>query len=76
VGNSIVRTLVPWLVALLGPQALAVAGIGEADLSAVLTVLIGAAYYVVVRLVESVWPSAGWLLGSAVQPEYPAKHAA
>jgi hypothetical protein len=67
---SIVRTVVPWLVALIGPWLLQNVGVSVEDLSAVLTVAVGAVYYVLVRLLERVLPGAGWLLGWARQPAY------
>jgi hypothetical protein len=74
--TSITRTVVPWLVALIGPWLLQFAGVGENDLSAVLTVLIGAVYYVAVRLLEQRWPSVGVLLGRKGAPAYAARHEA
>jgi hypothetical protein len=69
-GPSLVRTLVPFLVALLGPKALEWFGIGADDLSAALTVAVGGVYYAVVRVAETYLPKAGLLLGWAKQPSY------
>lgn len=68
--TSILRTLVPWLVALLGPAALNWLGLTEATLSGVLTVGIGAIYYLIVRLLEQVHPKFGVLLGVPAEPTY------
>lgn len=73
--DSIIRTLVPWLVALVGPWVLARAGVTPADLTAVLTVVVGAVYYVGARLLEQVWPSARFLLGGPPAPSYVGRHA-
>ena len=70
---SAVRTLVPFLVALVAPWALAHLGVGTDQLSAAVTVLLGAIYYLAVRVVEHYWPAAGWLLGIPTAPTYPPK---
>lgn len=72
---SLIRTVVPFLVALAGPWALRYLGVTEADLSNVLTVALGAVYYVAVRALEQYAPQFGWLLGVAKTPSYEAKHA-
>lgn len=69
---SIVRTLVPFLVALVGPWVASNLGVGQDDLSNVLTVLVGAGYYVAARLAEKyLGGQFGWLLGHPAQPVYP-----
>jgi hypothetical protein len=73
---SIVRTIVPFLVALVGPWVAARLGVGADDLSNVLTVAIGGVYYFVVRLAEQWLPQFGWLLGVARAPQYEAAKAA
>ena len=77
--TSVVRTIVPFLVALLGPKAAAWFGIDASQLDATLTVLVGGVYYAVIRLLELYVPQFGWLLGIARPPAYDgatAKHAA
>ena len=51
------------------------AGVTPADLTAVLTVVVGAVYYVGARLLEQVWPSARFLLGGPPAPSYVGRHA-
>lgn len=66
---STVRTLVPIVVTLLvgwGFSETALTG----PVTAVLTLLVTAAYYVVVRLLEQHWDQIGWLLGYPKQPVY------
>lgn len=67
---SILRTLVPWIVATVGPLATQYLNWTPENLSAVATLVIGAVYYVAVRLLEQVSPKFGWLLGAPVQPQY------
>lgn len=68
---SIIRTLVPFLVALVGPWVASNLGIGNDDLSNVLTVLVGGVYYVAARLAERyLGDQFGWLLGHPAQPLY------
>lgn len=76
--NSIIRTVVPVLAGLLITLALK-AGIHlESDaVTSLVTSLVTAAYYVVVRLLERyVSPKLGWLLGMATEPDYKGEHAA
>lgn len=68
--TSITRTLVPMLVALLGPWVAQYLGVGDNDLGTVLTIVIAAAYYVLARLLEQYVPAAGWLLGVPKAPTY------
>ena len=70
IGPSIIRTIVPYLVALIGPWVLRNLGVDEAHLSAGLTILVGALLYVAARLLEQVAPRFGWLLGWPAQPTY------
>ncbi len=73
--TSIVRTAVPYLVGLLVTLA-AKAGLDLDDatlqsIGALLTVVIGTAYYAVVRELETRFsPAWGWLLGRAKAPAY------
>jgi hypothetical protein len=78
--TSLVRTLVPfvvgWLLSLplAGPvlDALDVSGDqARGKLAAALTVLLGAAWYALARLIEHRWPKAGVLLGVPTSPVYP-----
>lgn len=70
---SIIRTIVPFLVALVGPWVASNLGVGEDDLSNVATVVAGAVYYVIARLAERYFgPQLGWLLGHPAAPTYPA----
>lgn len=72
---SLIRTVVPFLVALAGPWALRYLGVTEADLSNVLTVVVGAGYYAVARLLEQYGGARfGLLLGHPSAPSYDAKH--
>lgn len=71
---SIVRTVVPYLIGLIG-SFLAARGLGldenaKANLTGLLTFGIGSIYYVVVRAVEKSNPSAGWFLGVPKAPVY------
>jgi hypothetical protein len=68
--TSIVRTLVPLLVGFAGPWVTNWLGWTDAELTSVLTVVVSGLYYLVVRLLEQVWPGVGVLLGVAVQPTY------
>lgn len=66
---SLKRTLVPILVgsisaSFLGPY------IDQAVIQSFVSGLISAVYYTAVRLIETLWPEAGILLGSKVQPAY------
>ena len=74
--TSITRTLVPFLVALIGPWVLSHLGVGEEALTSWLTVVLGAIYYVAVRALEERWPQAGWLLGAPGAPTYDGRHEA
>lgn len=73
--TSIVRTVVPWLVGLIGSWAAVHLGVTEDQLTAVLTVVLGAAYYAAARVLEERWPQAGWLLGQPGAPSYEPRHA-
>lgn len=68
--SSIVRTFVPWVVAYLLPLAGKYLGLTEDQLSTLVTLLLGAAYYLLVRLLERWVPQASILLGSRRQPIY------
>jgi hypothetical protein len=75
-GPSLIRTLVPVLVTLLGPWAARWLGIEATQLEQALSVALGAAYYLLVRLLEQRLPRMGWLLGYPQQPTYEPRHAA
>lgn len=73
-GPATTRTLVPIVVAAI-VNALATIGFsltedGEKILASVVAAAIGLAYYVLARIVESVYPAAGFLLGNPKKPEY------
>ncbi len=69
---SLVRTGVPlgvgWLIGVgLLPQS-------ASDTATItFTALITAGYYLLVRLLEQLWPKFGWLLGSPRKPAYPGR---
>lgn len=68
---SLIRTFVPWLVALAGPAAARWLGWTDADLTTAATMLVSGAYYLVARLAEEhLSPRFGWLLGVAKAPVY------
>jgi hypothetical protein len=67
---SLIRTIVPLLVAWAGPLLTAWAGWTPDQVSRVATLLVAGGYYLAVRLLEQYVPQAGWLLGLARQPEY------
>ena len=74
---SIVRTAVPYgvgaLLAWLGRKyGLVLSEDASANAMALAGAVAGAAYYSLVRLVETKWPAVGVLLGWKVQPQYPA----
>lgn len=73
--DSLVRTYLPYVVgAIIG--LLVAAGIPldpevETQLTVLLTLVAGAIYYLLARVVERAWPHLfGWVLGSSKQPEY------
>ena len=66
---SIVRTLVPLIVSVLVGWGLADTNLTD-PVTAVLTILVTALYYIVVRLLEQHWSKIGWLLGYPSQPVY------
>lgn len=77
--DSVIRTTIPLLVGLLISGLIAIgwhpSDTDQANLaaqvSAVLTVVITALYYAIVRILEThVSPKFGWLLGLAKQPDY------
>lgn len=69
---SLVRTLVPWVVATVGPWAARWLGLTDEQLSAGATVAAGAVYYLLSRCLET-WGGErfGWLLGVPARPAYP-----
>jgi hypothetical protein len=74
-GPSLIRTAVPLLVTLLGPYAARWLGWDAGQLEQFLGVVLGAVYYLAVRLAERRWPAAGVLLGVPRAPVYAARHA-
>lgn len=76
-GPAVVRTVVPLLVSVIA-SGFARAGLDIDDatrsaLVSLVSLLVGAGYYVLVRELERRWPRAGWLLGSPHAPVYPSK---
>lgn len=73
---SIVRTAVPYIigyvVTLFGTIGINLSPDFKANLSAILTFVIGTIYYIVVRQLEKKYPKLGILLGIPVQPSYSA----
>lgn len=71
VSASIIRTLTPLVVGLIlsvvGSEA---ADIDPGTLTACVSTLLTAAYYIFVRLLEKRWPKAGFLLLLPVRPRY------
>lgn len=69
---SVVRTVVPLAVGYITGWPIAGAlGLEEAEITPLVTVIIVAVYYIVVRLIETyVLPKAGWLLGWGSAPVY------
>lgn len=70
---SVLRTVVPLLVGYFAAWPVAGwFGLQDDQVTALVTVLVTAAYYLLVRVVETyVEPNAGWLLGWAGRPVYP-----
>jgi hypothetical protein len=68
--TSIVRTLVPFLVALVGPWLTDQLGLTDDEISSVSAIATGAAYYLLARLLEQFHPKLGFLLGAPKQPVY------
>lgn len=69
---SVVRSLTPIVVAYLAGFPVAkLLGLDDDHVTALVTSVLYAAYYLGVRLIEQyVWPRAGWLLGWASAPVY------
>ena len=71
---SLIRTWVPYgvgaVLAWLASLGLNFGAEAEVGLIALLTALLGAAYYAIVRPLEARWPVFGWLLGLPTQPAY------
>lgn len=72
--DRIIKTIVPFVVGWV-VSVLAVAGVNvpaefATDVTNVLTLLVGAVYYVAVVLLTKKWPVAEILLGSPKKPEY------
>lgn len=69
---SVLRTVVPYGVGLLLTWLATKTGVTLPDepTKTVITGLVAAGYYALVRVVEAKWSVAGWLLGYAVQPTY------
>lgn len=72
--RSLIRTGVPYIVGALlswlAAQGIPIPPEGEAGLIAFLTVLFGGVYHLVIRALESRWPSLGIFLGATGSPSY------
>lgn len=72
--TSYIRTFTPYaisaLVSFLATKGLNVPTDLQDATTALLTVLLGTLYYIIVRKLESKWPKLGILLGVASQPRY------
>lgn len=68
--TSIIRTLVPLIVGVLGPQAAQWFGWTDETTTGIVTAVVAGVYYLLVRALEQVWPAAGILLGVPSQPVY------
>jgi hypothetical protein len=68
---SILRTLVPLIVGYFAAWPAAKwLGLTDEQVTSLITAVITAAYYLLVRALEQVAPQFGWLLGWAAPPEY------
>lgn len=67
---SVVRTLVPIVIALVVRVGFSETAIDNDWLERALTVLVTMGYYVVARVLERNWSKLGWLLGYPAQPVY------
>lgn len=71
IGASIVRTVTPIIIGvILAVIGTDVAGVDEASLTPVISALLAALWHALVRVLESKWPSMGWLLGLPKKPVY------
>lgn len=72
--TSTIRTVVPVIVGavvgFLASKGIDIDQSAVAGLTAFLSGLFTAVYYVVVRFVETKYPKAGWLLGTPKKPSY------
>lgn len=72
--DSIIRTVTPlivgWLLSVLALINVEVTPDTRASLIGLVTAVLSALYYIVVRWAEQRWPGLGWLLGKPVQPVY------
>lgn len=68
---SILRTLTPILVGYFAAWPVAKAlGLTDDQITSLITAVVTAAYYLLVRLLEQFAPQFGWLLGYASPPQY------
>lgn len=76
--TAVVRTVVPYVVGFLASLgAIKGLGVSNADLTALITLVVGALYHAGASWLEKhVDPRFGWLLGSASAPIYVPKHVA
>lgn len=75
---SILRTLVPILVGYFAAWPVAtILGLSDDQVTSLITAVITALYYLVIRALEQWLPEFGWLIGWASPPRYlPPAHAA
>lgn len=67
---SIVRTLIPVIVALAVRVGFSKTGIDEVWVERALTLVVTMGYYIAVRVLERNWSKIGWLLGYPTAPVY------
>lgn len=66
---SVVRTVVPLVISVLVGWGFTETSL-DGPVTAVLTVVVTALYYVIIRVLERYWDKIGWLLGYPSQPVY------
>lgn len=75
---ALVRTVVPmavgFVLAFLASHNVHASAEFTQNLTGLLTVVLGAAYYTLAHLLQSRWPLAGLLLGSTARPTYTGRH--
>lgn len=76
--TALVRTITPMIVgfilAFLASHNIHASAEFTQNLTGLLTVVLGGAYYVVAHMLQSRWPLAGLLLGSTARPTYTGRH--
>lgn len=78
--KALIRTVVPaivgYLLALLAQLGLGLPPGTSQLLDLILTAVFTAAYYALIRWLQTRWPWIGWLLGYPTAPTYEPRHAA